>query len=33
MGLAGTPTIFVNGEAVADYQAETIAAAAIDEAL
>jgi len=32
MGLAGTPTIFVNGEAVADYQAETIAAA-IDEAL
>jgi len=31
MGLGG-PTIFVNGEAVADYQAETIAAA-IDEAL
>ncbi|WP_123622402.1 thioredoxin domain-containing protein [Halorubrum sp. CSM-61] len=32
MGVSGTPTIFVNGEAVADYQAETIAAA-IDEAL
>jgi protein-disulfide isomerase len=32
MGVSGTPTIFVNGEAVADYRAETIAAA-IDEAL
>ena len=32
MGVSGTPTIFVNGEAVADYRAETIAAA-IDDAL
>ncbi|WP_435095057.1 thioredoxin domain-containing protein [Halorubrum sp. N11] len=32
MGVEGTPTIFVNGEAVEDYRAETIAAA-IDEAL
>ena len=32
MGVSGTPTIFVNGEAVADSRAETIAAA-IDEAL
>ena len=32
MGVSGTPTIFVDGEAVADYRAETIAAA-IDEAL
>ncbi|EMA63762.1 DsbA family protein [Halorubrum lipolyticum] len=32
MGVSGTPTIFVNGEAVDTYEAETIAAA-IDEAL
>lgn len=32
MGVSGTPTIFVNGEAVNTYEAETIAAA-IDEAL
>ncbi|WP_435073500.1 thioredoxin domain-containing protein [Halorubrum sp. HHNYT27] len=32
MGISGTPTIFVNGEAVDTYEAETIAAA-IDEAL
>lgn len=32
MGVSGTPAIFVNGEPVEDYRAETIAAA-IDEAL
>ena len=32
MGVQGTPTIFVNGEATADYRADTIAAA-IDDAL
>ena len=32
MGVSGTPAIFVNGEAVADYRAETIAAA-IDDGL
>jgi protein-disulfide isomerase len=32
MGVQGTPTIFVNGEATADYRAETVAAA-IDAAL